>query len=93
MTINGTQVSALVDTGATDSFIQQSTLTKFGLGDLLQPSSRQVVFGNGQTEMVCGRVNIPVQVGGKELRMNAYSIEGKGPSLIIGFKFLEEQGS
>ena len=60
-TINGTQVSALVDTGATDSFIQKFILTKLGLSDLLQPYYRQVVFGNGQTEMVRRRVHIPVQ--------------------------------
>ena len=91
-TIKGTKISALVDTGATDSFIQQVTLTKLGLSDLLQPSTRQVVFGNDQTETVRGRIQIPLQVDGKETLMDAYSIEGKGPSLIIGFKYLKQHG-
>ena len=60
-TINETQVSALVDTGATDSFIQQVTLTKLGLGDLFRTSSHKVVFNNGQTETVRGRVSLSVQ--------------------------------
>ena len=37
-----------------------------------------------------GIVTLPVQIQGKDMPMRAYILQGKGPGLIMGFTFLED---
>ena len=55
-------MDALVDTGATASFVQMSVLKKLGMDRQVVPWDGSVRFGNGEVERMEGKVDLPVEV-------------------------------
>jgi len=90
--VEGVDVLALVDTGATSCFVQQALVKRLGLWDSVQPCDQEVCYGNGDTEPMVGVITLPVHVHGVPMPMPAYVLKSKGPSLIMGFTFLEANG-
>lgn len=86
---------ALVDTGATHSFIQKSLLDKMTPRPSMEVCNRNVRYGNGEVEKLMGATRLEMAVGeqeGERFEITAYVLDGKGPSLILGFPFLENNG-
>ena len=46
--------------------------------------------GNGVIERMKMLINLPKKIPGKCMPTHAYVLQGKGPSLIVGFTFLED---
>ena len=88
--VEGAEILALVDTGATSSFVQQGLVKKLGLWNRVQSCQQQVRYGNGDVEPMIGVVTLPVRVQGTHMPMRAYVLHSKGPPLIMGFTFLED---
>ena len=88
--IEGTDILALVDTGATSSFVQAAVVKRLGLWDSVQPCNQDVRYGNGDVEPMIGMVTLPVKVQGADMPMQAFVLKSKGPPLIMGFPFLED---
>ena len=88
--VAGKRIRALVDTGATNCFVQQKTLTAVGLDDRIQKCDRRVTLGNGESAPLAGRVQLDTTIGNEPYAIDAYVISGKGPQLILGYRFLEE---
>ena len=55
----------------------------------MRPCTQEVRYGNGDIEPMVGEVSLPVTVNGIAMPMLAYVLKSKGPSLIMGFTFLE----
>jgi len=90
--ICGVKVEALVDTGASASFIQSGILKKLNLGGRMKASSREVTYGNGVVDRISGELNVPVVVNNEQFDVTFYCIDGRGPPLILGWPFLESNG-
>ena len=88
--INGKKLSALVDTGATTSFIQLKALRMVGLEHLMRPCDLKVALGNGEMAALQGQLALDVQIYHDDYTVEAYVLTGKGPAVILGFAFLEE---
>ena len=88
--VEGTDILALVDTGATSSFVQQATVKRLGLWNRVQPCQQEVRYGNREVEPMIGTVTLPVKIQGADMPMKAYVLHSKGPPLIMGFTFLED---
>ena len=54
------------------------------------PCQQHVRYGNGDTEPMIGVITLPVRVHGADMPMRAYVLHSKGPALIMGFTFLED---
>ena len=87
--VNGKKVSALVDTGATSSFIQHTLVRKLNLQNLVQSCDQRVRFGNGEVEKVQGKLNAKIYIEGIPFQLEAFVLFGKGHVLILGFIFLK----
>ena len=72
VSVQGVNLMALVDTGATSSFVHSSTVRKLGLESHVRPCHHDVRFGNGEIETLRGEITLLVKIGGKDLGMNAY---------------------
>ena len=88
--LGGKSVCALIDTGATDNFLQEDTAKALGLDRKMQPSDRHVILANGEREKIVGYLDVPAKLDGRDVNFTAYCFKGKGQPAIIGFKFLEE---
>ena len=88
--IEGTDILALVDTGATSSFVQAVVVKRLGLWDSVQSCNQDVHYGNGEVEPMVGIVTLPVKVQDTDMPMRAFVHKSKGPPLIMGFPFLED---
>lgn len=88
--VQGKRLDALVDTGATASFVQLSVLKKLGLEGRMEEWDNSVRFGNGEVERMEGKIRLPLEVQGKHFPMEAYVLKGEGPGMILGFPFFEE---
>ena len=89
----GTQkIMALVDIGASVTFIQFSLAKKLGIWDQHTMTREQVRYGNGVVEPVLGIVSLDFTLQTHSFSTPAYVLHGKGPALILGFPFLEAQG-
>lgn len=88
--LNGRRFSALVDTGATTSFIQVKTLRAAQLDHLMQPCSMHVALCNGETMPLLGRLSLDMTIYDDQYTVDTYVLQGKGPPIILGFAFLEE---
>eukprot|EP00210_Caulerpa_lentillifera_P005398 g5160.t1 len=86
----GHKISALVDTGATNCFIQSSMVASLQLQHRVQPCSNLVIMGNGLTEELLGRMDLRVSIDGQDYPLEAFVIQGKGPPLILGYRFLSD---
>ena len=87
--LNGKRVSALIDTGATNCFVQLRTLEALGLEKDVRPCQRSVTLGNGTSAPLAGRVSLKATVEGEAYPIDAFVLAGKGPALILGYRFLE----
>jgi len=88
--VAGHKVGALVDTGATNCFIQSKLVETLKLTDQIQLCSSLVVMGNGVTEELQGRLPLEVTIEGRDYNLDAFVIKGKGPPLILGYRFLAD---
>ena len=88
--IEGSHILALVDTGATSSFVQAAVVKRLGLWDSVQPCHQDVRYGNGDVEPMLGVVTLPVKVQAIDMPMRAFVLKSKGPPIIMGFPFLED---
>ena len=88
--LNGKRVSALIDTGATNCFVQLRTLEALGLGKDVKSCERSVTLGNGTSAPLAGRVSLKATIEGEAYPIDAFVLAGKGPALILGYRFLEE---
>ena len=55
----------------------------------MRPCHQEVQYSNGDVEPMIGEVILPVKVQGVDMPMRAFVLYSKGPSLIMGFTFLE----
>ena len=90
ITINGKKLSALVDTGATTTYIQLKTLRAVDLEHLVQPCDLKVTLGNGERVPLLGHLALDVKIYEDDYTVDTYVLSGKGPPVILGFAFLEE---
>ena len=88
----GTAVNALIDTGATQNFIQKSLVDRLQLSHLVKHSDKKIVFANGAVETVAGAIDLAATLEEKPFQIQCFLIDGKGPAMIIGFRFLEQHG-
>ena len=88
--LNGKRVNALIDTGATNCFVQLRTLEALGLEKDVKSCQRSVTLGNGTSTPLAGRVSLKAIVEGEAYPIDAFVLAGKGPALILGYRFLEE---
>ena len=88
----GKSIRALIDTGATDNFLQEETVKALGLASSMLPSDRHVVLANGEREKITGHLDVPAKLDGRPVNFSAYCFKGKGQEAIIGYKFLETNG-
>ena len=88
--LNGKRVGALIETGATNSFVQLQTLEALGLGKDVRSCERSVTLGNGTSAPLAGRVSPKATIEGEAYPIDAFVLAGKGPALILGYRFLEE---
>ena len=65
-------------------------MKKLGLWEQVRPCNQDVRYGNGVVEPMKGVITLPVKIQGKDMPMRAYVLQGKGPGLIMGFTFLED---
>ena len=72
VSMQGVNLMALMDTGATSSFVHSSIVRKLGLESRVRSCHHDVRFGNGEVETLRGEITLPVKIGGKDLGMNAY---------------------
>eukprot|EP00210_Caulerpa_lentillifera_P000116 g111.t1 len=86
----GHKISALVDTGAINCFIQSSMVASLQLQHRVQPCSNLVIMGNGLAEELLGRMDLRVSIDGQDYPLEAFVIQGKGPPLILGYRFLSD---
>eukprot|EP00210_Caulerpa_lentillifera_P001453 g1394.t1 len=84
------KINALIDTGATNCFIQCRLVDSLGLNDRVKPCSNLVVMGNGVTEELGGKLALDVEIDGRCYPLDAFIIRGKGPPLILGYRFLAD---
>ena len=90
--IAGFKLDALIDTGATNSFIQSRLVARLGLTEHVQSTSVRVRLADGSVHPLAGRINVPMEIGGQKLQLDAYMIDGKGPSLVLGHPLFFHQG-
>lgn len=88
----GKRIMALVDTGATSCFVQLALAKKLGVWDRHTTSTQRVRYANGVVEPVLGTVPLDFTLQHRSISVPAYVLQGKGPALILGFTFLEQQG-
>ena len=90
----------VVDTGCGRGLVGEQTLkrhqeamTKFGL-DIEELTSRPHTFryGNGTSDTSTRRVQIPVYLGGAQLRMRVHVVPGEVP-LLVSKRFLKSLGA
>lgn len=84
------KIGALVDTGATNCFIQSKLVDTLEFSGQVQPCSNLVVMGNGVTEELMGKLPLEVTIDDQVYPLDAFVIKGKGPPLILGYRFLSD---
>ena len=90
----------VVDTGCGRGVIGENTLKrhevqlkKIGLAvDELEPRPHRFRYGNGSMDVSHRRVQIPIMLAGRELRMRVHVVPGEVP-LLISKRFLKSLGS
>ncbi len=93
-TINEEEVDLQLDTGATGNFITDNQAENMKL--VIDPFSIPIELGNGETIQGKGEVSFEVemlQIPGTFYRIRALVIPGKGKEIILGMKFLSENGA
>ena len=90
--IHGHQVDALVDMGASHSFVQKSLVERLGLMALMSTCAMKVRLADGHTHGLAGRISLPLRFQGQEHAAEAYVLDGKGPPLILGYPFFSSRG-
>ena len=89
--INGEKVRALIDTGATQSFIQQSLISRLKIEDKVQPTEAKVKLADGNIQKLKGKVVTEVKVGDSEEKTELFMLHGKGPAVILGYPYIKKQ--
>lgn len=89
--VNGREVMALVDTGATNSFIAAKCAKELGLK--LVPSSFQIKTANSTSQQICGTSNVGLKVGEwrGNFKFNIVTLDDF--DCILGMDFLVETRS
>ena len=90
----------VVDTGCGRGVVGENTLKRherqlkqFGLEiKELEPRPHRFRYGNGSMDVSHRRVQIPIMMGGRELRMRVHVVPGEVP-LLISKRFLKSLGS
>ena len=85
------RIFALVDIGATSYFFKFLLAKKLKVWDKKTKSIHQVRYANGVMELLLGIVPLKITLKAQCTIVPTYILHGKGPSLILGFTFLEQQ--
>ena len=73
--MDGVDILAVVDTGATSSFVQQSLVQRLGLWGFVRPCHQEVQYSNGDVGPMIGEITLPVKVQGVDMPMRAYVLQ------------------
>ena len=82
--LEGRRIAALVDTGATNSFIQKALVKKLQLTAFVKETSTRVKLADGSVHDLDGYLDLHLDINGFKFQTGAYVIAGKGPSLVLG---------
>lgn len=88
----GRKLVALVDTSAKSCFVQFPLARRLGLWENKECNNYRPYYANGAVEPMLGIVHLLTRVQGQEFSMPTSVLHSKGPTLILGFMFLEEHG-
>ena len=89
--VNGEKVKALIDTGATQSFIQESLVQKMKLTDRIQQTEAKVKLADGNIQKLKGKIIADVKVGEQQEQTELFMLHGKGPAMILGYPYIKNQ--
>ena len=70
-------IHALIDTGATDYFLQEESMRALGLASSMHPSDRHVVLAIGERERITGYLDVPAKLDGRPVNFSAYILRAK----------------
>ena len=83
-TVNGSPISAMLDTGATTSFISQFELSRI-THSTIRPVQTTAILGDGQTTIkINGAVDLCISINNITTVINALIVETLGAQLILG---------
>ena len=82
--LNGRNIKALVDTGATHQFVQTKLIHCLGLTDHVRPTTVRVKLADGSVHSLDGEIELQVEIGGTQHILSAYVLPGKGPAFVMG---------
>jgi hypothetical protein len=92
--IQGAQLEALIDTGATSNFIQLQFLQEHLRHVVITPVTRMVTLGNGSQTPLEGEIKVTVWVGDVEMRdLHFFVMRSSGPPIILGYSWLMEHSA
>lgn len=90
ISLNNIRATALVDCGATDNFINRGFMRKRGMIPEKLETVRTCRLGEGVTTVTHGYKS-KVEVGGKEIEMDFFVMNGKSSQgIVLGYSFLED---
>lgn len=89
--IAGRVIQALVDTGASQCFVQAAWITEMKLQGKVGPCDRKVRLADGRVQKLAGVLKMMVDYGKEELLTTFYVLDGKGPTMILGYPLFHDQ--
>ena len=90
--IAGHSINALIDTGATTSFIQSNLIKKLGMQGLVELTETRVRLADDSVHPLSGHIQMNIEMGGNEMEVEAYVIDGKRSSFVLGHPLFYQTG-
>jgi len=86
----GKKIDAVIDTGASCSFVQESLLKAMGLLEEVFYVPGTAELGDGSIGRTEGLISLVVKIGDKKHHVDAFVMRGKGSPLILGLDYTDE---
>lgn len=90
------KINALIDTGATSSFIQEPLIREMGLNTQIKKTGKKVKLADGNIQPLTGIIDVDIGIktkqGDNKYQTELIILQGKGPPLILGFPFFKKNG-
>jgi hypothetical protein len=91
VTINGINLTALVDSGSTHTFLSEAAVARLGLQVLSQPGL-SVKVANGERISSKGQITATLTIGQEKFTTTCYSLPLDGFDLVLGVQWLRSLG-